>query len=47
MAVIHGISEQEYQALALAEPRWELWDGAPGEKPGMSSTHEDMAFYLG
>jgi Uma2 family endonuclease len=47
MAVIHRITEQEYQELALAEPRWELWDGEPREKPGMSSTHEDIAFYLG
>ncbi|MDQ2652648.1 MAG: Uma2 family endonuclease [Chloroflexota bacterium] len=46
MAVIHRISEQEYQELALAEPRWELWDGEPREKPGMSSTHEDIAAYL-
>lgn len=46
MAVIHRITEQEYIDLALEEPRLELWDGEPREKPAMSSTHEDMATYL-
>lgn len=46
MAVINRISEQEYRELALSEPHWELWDGEPREKPGMSSTHEDIAAYL-
>lgn len=46
MAVINRISEQEYRELALSEPLWELWDGEPRAKPGMSSTHEDIAAYL-
>ena len=46
MAVIHRISEEEYRDLALAEPRLELWNGEPREKPAMSSTHEDMAALL-
>jgi Uma2 family endonuclease len=47
MAVIHRISEQEYRELALEEPRLELWDGEPREKPTMSMKHEGVAFYLG
>ncbi len=47
MAVIHRITEQEYRELALEEPRLELWDGEPREKPTMSMKHEGVAFYLG
>ncbi|MDQ2652649.1 MAG: Uma2 family endonuclease [Chloroflexota bacterium] len=47
MAVINRITEQEYRDLALEEPRLELWDGEPREKPTMSMKHEGVAFYLG
>jgi Uma2 family endonuclease len=49
MAVVNRISEQEYRELALheADRLWELWDGVPREKPGMSMMHEDVSFYLG
>jgi Uma2 family endonuclease len=46
MAVIHRLSEQEYRDLALAEPRWELWDGELREKPAMSIEHGSVSFYL-
>ncbi len=49
MAVINRISEQEYRELALNEEDrlWELWDGVPREKPGMSFDHDRVAAYLG
>jgi Uma2 family endonuclease len=49
MAVVNKISEQEYRELALNEEDrlWELWDGVPVEKPGMSMMHEDVSFHLG
>lgn len=47
MAVIQRISEQEYRDLALAEPRAELWNGEPREKPAMSIEQEGVAFFLG
>jgi Uma2 family endonuclease len=49
MAVVNRISEQDYLELALNEPDrfWELWDGVPVEKPGMSSRHNAVAFLLG
>lgn len=49
MAVVNRISEQEYRELALNEEDrlWELWDGVPMEKPGMSMTHDGVASYLG
>jgi Uma2 family endonuclease len=49
MAVATRISEQEYLELAFNEPDrfWELWDGVPVEKPGMSMRHNKVAFYLG
>lgn len=46
MAVIHRITEKEYIDLALEEPRFELWDGEPREKPTMSIEHEGVSFYL-
>ena len=46
MAVIHRITEQEYRELALEEPRLELWDGEPREKPAMSIEHGGVSFYL-
>ncbi len=38
MAVVHRISEQEYKELVFNDPdiSWELWDGVPREKSGMS-----------
>jgi Uma2 family endonuclease len=49
MAVVNRISEQEYRELALNEEDrlWELWDGVPREKPGMSAEHDGAAAYLG
>jgi Uma2 family endonuclease len=49
MAVISRISEQEYRELALNEEDrlWELWDGVPVEKPGMSMKHDNASFLLG
>ena len=46
MAVIHRITEQEYRELALEEPRLELWDGEPREKPTMTIEHGGVSFYL-
>lgn len=49
MAVITRMSEQEYREFALTDKghRYELWDGVPVEKPGMSVTHDAVAAYLG
>lgn len=47
MAVIHRITELEFQELALVESHWELWDGEPREKPLMSVAHDNLAFRLG
>jgi Uma2 family endonuclease len=49
MAVTNHISEQEYRELALNEEDrlWQLWDGVPVEKPGMSFDHDRIAAYLG
>ncbi len=49
MAVVHRISEQEYKELVFNDPdrTWELWDGVPREKPGMSIWHDGVASYLG
>lgn len=49
MAVVNRISEQEYRELALHEEDrlWELWDGVPMEKPGMSFDHDVVSAYLG
>jgi Uma2 family endonuclease len=49
MAIATQISEQAYRELALNEPDrfWELWDGAPVEKPQMSMRHNAVAAYLG
>ena len=43
------ISEQEFRELALSDEDrfWELWDGVPVEKPGMSIQHNAVATYLG
>ena len=49
MAVVNRITEQEYRELALHEEDrlWELWDGVPREKPGMSFDHDIVSSYLG
>ena len=43
------INEQEFRTLVLSDEDrfWELWDGVPVEKPGMSIEHNNEAFYLG
>ena len=42
------ISSEAYERLALAEPdrKWELLDGYPREKPGMTAAHNDVAVHL-
>ena len=49
MAIAQRISEQEFQELVFSDPdrTWELWDGVPREKPGMSIWHDGVASYLG
>lgn len=49
MATATTISEQEFRELVLTDPdrNWELWDGVPVEKPGMSVAHDGFAFFLG
>lgn len=44
-----SIAERTYESLALEEPerQWELHDGRPREKPGMSAEHNWLMFYLG
>jgi Uma2 family endonuclease len=48
MAIVNRISEHEYRELALNEEDrlWELWDGVPVEKPGMSFDHDVVSNYL-
>jgi Uma2 family endonuclease len=43
------ISEEAYERLALAEPdrKWELRDGYPREKPGMTFAHNWLEMKLG
>ena len=43
------ISGAEYERLALAEPdrKWELRDGVPREKPGMTFAHNWLGMKLG
>ena len=43
------ISGEAYERLALAEPdrKWELHDGYPREKPGMTAAPNDLAVNLG
>ena len=43
------ISNEAYARLALAEPdrKWELWDGVPREKPGMTAAHNYFGAKLG
>ncbi|MGH2615151.1 MAG: Uma2 family endonuclease [Thermomicrobiales bacterium] len=49
MAIATRISNAAYERLALAEPdrKWELWDGHPREKPGMTYAHNRAAAELG
>jgi Uma2 family endonuclease len=43
------ITAEEYERLALAEPdrKWELVDGHPREKPGMTFAHNEVEIQLG
>jgi Uma2 family endonuclease len=49
MAVVNRMSEQEYREFALTDEGhlYELWDGVPVEKPGMSIVHDGLSAYLG
>ena len=49
MAIATRISNETYERLALAEPdrKWELWDGQPREKPGMTYPHNRATAELG
>lgn len=49
MAIATRISNEAYERLALAEPdrKWELWDGHPRQKPGMTFAHNEVAHQLG
>lgn len=49
MAIATRISNDAYERLALDEPdrKWELWDGQPREKPGMTFAHNEAAAELG
>ena len=49
MSVANRMSEQAYLELAASDPdgKWELWDGEPREKPGMSVEHSRSSFGLG
>lgn len=49
MAVTQRITDAEYEDLALrdSDAVWELWDGVPREKPGMSATHNSVPPLLG
>lgn len=42
------MTEAEFRRLALEEPdaKWELFDGEPRRKPGMTWEHDDVAMYL-
>ena len=43
------ISNEAYERLALSDDdrKWELWDGVPREKPGMSTAHNDVENEVG
>jgi Uma2 family endonuclease len=49
MALLQRITEAEYRTLALedGDHTWELWDGVPVAKPGMSVGHNDAAMLMG
>ena len=49
MAIATRISNEIYERLALDEPdrKWELWDGHPRQKPGMTFAHNEVAAELG
>lgn len=49
MAIETRISNTTYERLALTQPdrKWELWDGYPREKPGMTAAHNELAYLLG
>ncbi len=49
MAIETRISNEAYERLALDAPdrKWELWNGHPREKPGMTYAHNEVAAELG
>ncbi len=49
MAIATRISNETYERLALDEPdrKWELWNGHPREKPGMTYPHNRTAIRFG
>jgi Uma2 family endonuclease len=49
MATVTHITNEAYVRLALDEPdrKWELWDGHLREKPGMTFSHNEVAWQLG
>ncbi len=49
MALPHAIGHEDFHRLALRDPdgMWELWDGEPREKPGMSVAHNWVVRLLG
>lgn len=48
MSVINRVDERTYLELATNDPDgfWELWNGEPREKPGMSLEHNVYSFEL-
>ena len=42
------LTDEEFEQLALSDPdgRWELWDGTPRRKPGMTFEHNAVGEYL-
>lgn len=49
MTIAQRLSEVEYEQFVWANPdhKWELVEGRPREKPGMSWEHGDIIFLLG
>ena len=49
MGIATRLSNEAYERLALDEPdrKWELWDGQPREKPGMTYPHNRAAIRFG
>jgi Uma2 family endonuclease len=49
MAIAQRMTEQEYREFALTDEGhlYELWDGVPVEKPGMTFDHDRISTYLG
>ena len=49
MATSPQVSLHGYEELAARDPdgQWELWNGTPREKPGMTFTHNEIGQQLG